>query len=105
MSKNELLDELEKSDRDFARKLNEILSIIARHKTIYDKAKDPAISQIWLAIVELYSRQEKLNKQISQISGSEFEGSSNVNSARISKLVKNKKEDAGKDILETLENY
>lgn len=103
MSKNELLDELEKSDRDFARKLNEILSIIARHKAVYDKAKDPAISQIWLAIVEIYSRQEKIQRQISQMSRPELAISSDTASSRISKLIKKKKESA--DILETLENY
>lgn len=103
MPKNELLDELEKSDRDFARKLNEILSIIARHKTIYDKAKDPAISQIWLAIVEIYSRQEKLSKQIAQLSRPEIAAPQNTASARITKLLKKKKESA--DILDTLENY
>ncbi len=102
MQKNELLEELEKSDREFARKLNEILSIISRHKSIYDKAKDPAITQVWLAIVEIYSRQEKHKRQVSQMSRQELAISSNA-SSRIATLVKKKKE--GADILETLENY
>jgi len=102
MQKNELLEELEKSDREFARKLNEILSIISRHKGIYDKAKDPAITQIWLAIVELYSRQEKLQRQVSQITRPELAISSTA-SSRIAALAKKKKESA--DILDTLENY
>ncbi len=103
MPKNALLDELLKSDRESARKLNEILSIIARNKGVYESQKDPAIAQLWLAIVEIYSRQQKLNKQISQLSRPEPAVSSDTASSRIAKLVKKKKEDA--DILDTLENY
>ena len=103
MSKNALLDELLKSDRESARKLNELLSIIARNKGIYENQKDPAIAQLWLAIVEIYARQEKLQRQVSQLSRPEIAVSQETAAARIKTLLKKKKD--GEGILETLENY
>ncbi len=102
MSKD-LLDELQKSDRESARKLNELLSIIARNKAIYSGSKDPAIAQLWLAIVEIYSRQEKIQKQIAEISKSESKPAASQENSRLSALLRKKKDN--NDILETLENY
>ncbi len=105
MQNNALLEELEKYDRESARKLNEILSIIARHKGIYNGSKDPAISQVWLAILEIYSRQEKLQKQIAELMAREPSklAIGEQASTPLSKLLKKKRERA--DILETLQNY
>lgn len=105
MQNNVLLEELEKYDREGARKLNEILSIIARHKSIYGKSKDPAISQIWLAILEIYSRQEKLQKQIAELMAREPSklAIGVQSSTPLSKLLKKKNE--RENILDTLQNY
>ncbi|MBU4245669.1 MAG: hypothetical protein ABIF85_04445 [Nanoarchaeota archaeon] len=105
MPKNALLDELLKSDRESARKLNELLSIIARNRSVYETQRDPAIAQLWLAIVEIYARQEKLQRQVSQLSRPEIAVSKETASARIKKLLKNKKDGSDNDILETLDNY
>ena len=103
MPKNDLLEELEKFDRESAQKLNELLSIVARHKRVYSGSKDPAITQLWLAVLEIYSRQEKLNKQIAQLSRPEPVVFSEGNDSKLSKFLKKKKETS--DILETLQNY
>ncbi|VVB61041.1 Uncharacterised protein [uncultured archaeon] len=98
----DLLDELQKTDRESARKLNELLSIIARNKGIYSGSKDPAIAQLWLAVLEIYSRQEKIQKQITGLSKS-APAPTEENASRLSALLRKKKDNS--DILETLENY
>lgn len=105
MPKNDLLDELIKFDRESARKLNQLLSITARHKRIYEGSKDPALAQLWLAVLEIYSRQEKIQKQIAELLAKEPTklAVGETSSARLSKLLKKR---TGKDeLLETLENY
>lgn len=88
------VEELQAKDKDSAKRLNSILLSIARHKGVYSLSGDPAIAQLWFALVELSRRQENLSERIEEI-----------RSGRQPKASEILKEKRKSEILEALENY
>lgn len=58
---------LEQIGKEDSQKLNELLNLIVKYQHIYDKAKNPAYAQLWLAVLEIYKRQKKLNSLLSKL--------------------------------------
>ncbi len=46
------------------RVLLNLLASIAKHEEAYEKSEEPAIAQLWVAILELAERMERLERKI-----------------------------------------
>lgn len=88
------VEELQSKDKESAKKLNDLLLSIARHKGVYSLSGDPAIAQLWVALIELSQRQEKLEKEISELK--------DAGAPKVKEFLKKKR---ASEILEALENY
>lgn len=88
------VEELQKRDNESAKKLNGVLLSIARHRGVYSLSGDPAIAQLWFALIELSKRQEKIQSEIAELKGGR--------APKASEIIKKRRES---EILEALENY
>jgi len=87
------IEELSNKDKESAKRLNNILLSIQRHKGIYSLSGDPAVAQLWFGLLELSRRQENFDKVVSDLKYGKTPKVSDV------------KEKKRSEILEALENY
>lgn len=97
------LEELERADPESAKKLNIFISALSRRRHVYSKAKDPALAQLWLAVLEIHEKQERIEKELKALKDFKLEGKTIDSKSRDMRIDALRRRHA--DILDALENY
>ena len=61
------MDPRDKLDSYNQKKLDELVAATTKHRQAYKDTKNPQIAQIWLALLEIYKRQEKMQESIANL--------------------------------------
>ncbi len=61
------MDPRDKLDNENKKKLNELIAMSTKHVQAYNNSKNPQTVQLWLALLEIYKRQEKIMESVNAI--------------------------------------